>query len=425
MIFDYYGENISQFEIANVARSIGDPVYSTFTDELLRAAHFSNVSTSKGGEIPQNITGYTLRKLGYAAFENYGMNLPQLKSYVDQDKPLILLMWYSGYHHSGHFRVVTGYNETHIFLHDPWNNITWGGAYGGPNLALNYTAFLDRWEYSGNWALYTAPWNISVTAPAYIKPQTPFQINATITYPQSLPNAPHNYTASSCNATITLPANLTIAQGEVSKKTLGMGSLQAGATKTTSWMLTANSSGTYTISIEAEGLVSGSVGTHYNYTAYDYTDRIGAAINFTLQFCEDSSAPLISNLFRVPDGDVAPYQEVEVLVNVTDPESGVKNVTLYYDLNNSQAWAPIPMKYNLTAQLYYATITGQPSGTYVSFKVVAYDNVGNNATEDGTEYSAYTVVPEFSFVTVMITITSITAILIGFGKFKRFKFALR
>jgi uncharacterized protein YvpB len=397
MVFDYYGENISQEEIADVARTLGEPVYSTFTDEMVRAAHFSNISTSQGGEIPnENITGYTLRKLGYATFENHGMNLTQLKSYIDQDRPLILLMWYSSHHVSTHYRVVTGYNETHIFLHDPWNKPLWNGTYGGPNIAFNYSAFLDLWAYYGNWALYTSPWNVSVSAPAYVKPQTPFQINATITYPQPLPNAPSNYTASTCNATITLPANLTLAQGEALKKTLGTGSLQAGATATATWMLTANSSGTYTISIEAEGLVSGSVGFHYNYTAYDYVDRIGAAVNFTIQLGEDSSAPLISNLSKEPDGNVQPNQEVKVSANVTDSESGVKNATLYYDLNSSQEWTPVLMNYNLTSHLYYATIPGQPLGTFVRFHIVAYDKMGNNATEDGTEYAQYTVVPEFS-----------------------------
>jgi hypothetical protein len=215
-----------------------------------------------------------------------------------------------------------------------------------------------------------------------------------------------------------LPANLTLAQGEIPKKTLGTGSLQAGATATATWMLTADSSGTYTVSIEAEGLVSGSVGSKYNYTAYDYTDRIGAAINFTMQLGEDSNAPLISNLFRVPDGDVSPNQEVKVSANITDSESGIKNATLYYNLNSSQAWTPMPMNYNSTTQLYYATIPGQPVGTHVSFKVVAYDRVGNNATEDGTEYSAYTVVPEFSPSLILPLFMIVTILALVYAKKK-------
>ena len=125
MIFDYYGENVFQSEIACVARSIGDPLYVTYTDELRRAGHFSNISLSMGNELPSNITGYNLRPLGYASSEAQGMNLTLLRSFLDQGKPLILLMWYSHYHVSTHYRVATGYNETHVFLHDPWNKPLW------------------------------------------------------------------------------------------------------------------------------------------------------------------------------------------------------------------------------------------------------------------------------------------------------------
>jgi hypothetical protein len=358
-----------------------------------------------GDEIhDKNIIGYTLRKLGYAAFENHDMNLTQLKSYIDEDKPLILLMFYRIGSSYGHYRVVTGYNETHIFLHDPWNK-TWGGSYGGPNIAFNYTYFLDLWFYYDNWALYTSPWTINVSAPTYIKPETPFQINATIAYPQSLPNALDNYPASLCNATITLPANgnLTLAQGETPKKTLGTGFLDAGANSTASWMLVANSSMSCNIIIEVEGLISGSVWAHsINYTAYDYSDRIGAKANFTLKLNEDSNIPIIDIPSRVPEGDVQPNQKVTVFVNVTDAESGVKNATLYYNLNNSQTWTAKPMDYNSTSRLYNATIPGQPTGTYVRFQIVAYDKAGNNATEDGTEpYWTYQVVPEFSSITML------------------------
>jgi hypothetical protein len=397
MLFDYYGENISQFEIADVARTIGEPVYSTYTDEMVRAAHFSNISTSQGNEIPnENITGYSLRKLGYAAFENHNMDLSQLKSYIDEDKPLILLMYYSAAHVSTHYRVATGYNETHIFVHDPWNNVTWDGRYGGANIVFNYTAFLDLWSYYGYWALYTSPWTITVSAPTYIKAQTPFQINATIGYPHSLPEALNNYPSSSCNATIVLPANpnITLVNGETSEKTLGTGSLQAGANSTVSWMLIANYSGTYKIDIEAEGLVSGSVSAKYNYSYYSYNDRIGANVNVTVQLIEDSVTPLIGTPLRIPGGDVQPNQKVAVFVNVTDAESGVKNVTLYYNLNDSQTWTSIPMSHNSNS--YNATVPEQPEGTLVRFKITAYDYVGNNATVDGeTLQCTYQVVPEF------------------------------
>jgi len=413
MVFDYNGEDINQLEIADVARTIGEPVWSTFTDELRRAAHFSNISTSMGGEMYENITGYTLRELGYAAFEAHEMNLDQLKTFIDQDKPLILLMWYSDRYAFGHYRVVTGYNETHVFLHDPWNNVSWGGRYGGPNLAFNYTYFIDLWRYVGNWSLYTLPWTINVLSPTYIKPEIPFQINASIAYPQPLPNAIQDYPALSCNATITLPINLTLAQEETLKKTVGTGFLEAGVNSTVNWMLMANSFGTYNITIEVEGLISGAVGANINYSAYEYSDRIGAKANFTIKLNEDSNDPVITTISRVPEDIVLPYQEVKVYANITDAESGVKNATLCYNLNDSLSWTPKPMSYNPISHLYNATIPGQPIETFVKFEIVAFDKVGNNATKDGTEYCEYQVIPEFptSLILPLFMVLTVPAIL--------------
>ncbi|MDH5770687.1 MAG: C39 family peptidase, partial [Candidatus Bathyarchaeota archaeon] len=410
MVFDFYGENIRQFEIADAARTNSE-IYATFTDELRRAGHFSNLSISLGDEMPGSITGYTLRGLGYAAFETYDMDLTKLKSFIDQDTPLILLMWDSTQHKWGHYRVATGYNETHVFLHDPWKKYIWGGRYGGPNNAINNTEFLELWSYSGNWALYVSLWIIDVSAPTFMEPGTPFQINATTTYPQPLPNALNNYPASSCNATIMLPANLSLAEGEIQKKTLSTGFLEAGANSTTSWMLVANSSAPCTISIEVEGMISGSVGGE---PPYEYIDRIGAVANFTLfeMEKEDKNAPFIGIPSRIPEGDVQPSQEVEVSAYVTDIESGIENVTLFYAINNGTSWENVTMNYNQLTTLYEAIIPGQPIGTTVKFEIIAFDYVGNNATKDGTEpYYTYQVIPEFPTSLIlpllMVLITSI------------------
>jgi len=79
MVFDFYGDDISQDEIADVARTFPNV---TYTDELTRAGHFSNLSTSMGEEMPQSITGYSLRDFGYIAFEKSGLTLSQLKASV-------------------------------------------------------------------------------------------------------------------------------------------------------------------------------------------------------------------------------------------------------------------------------------------------------------------------------------------------------
>ena len=54
------------------------------------------------------------------------------------------------------------------------------------------------------------------------------------------------------------------------------------------------------------------------------------------------------------------------------------------------------MNFNQSISLYEATIPGQQAGTWVRFKIVAYDWAGNNSTRDGTEpCCVYQVIPEF------------------------------
>jgi hypothetical protein len=410
MVFDFYGENISQLEIADVARTVGPPLYSTYTDELRRAAHFSNISTSMGSEMSESITGYNLRGLGYAAFEDYGMILDELKTLIDQNFPIILLMrWIPGEQY-GHYRVAIGYNQTHIFLHDPWNNIAWGGEYGGPNLAMNYSFFLDMWDYSGHWGLFASPWKITINMSNAVYVGEDVKIAANIMYLCPSPFSIYEYTASSCLATITLPQGLNLAEGESATKNLG--NLKANSIAETFWLIEVEQLGNYTISVEAEGIISGSVEEKPNVgPSYDYRDRIGGYSQISVMAKLDENPPYIEVPTQNPSaGIVMPYQNVSVFVNVTDMESGVKNVTLYYSLNSSQTWTAEAMNYNSTLQLYSVMIPGQPEETYVRFRIVAYDKVGNNATRDEMEHCAYRVIPEFPLSLMTLILVALTLI---------------
>jgi len=101
--------------------------------------------------------------------------------------------------------------------------------------------------------------------------------------------------------------------------------------------------------------------------------------------------------------NVQPYQNVTISVNVTDNLSGVKNVTLTYSLDNGTTWEPPEsMNLNTTSNLYEGTIPGQPMGTEVRFKIVAFDNADNSVTEDGTSVDyTYIVVPELNTLIVI------------------------
>jgi len=110
----------------------------------------------------------------------------------------------------------------------------------------------------------------------------------------------------------------------------------------------------------------------------------------------DLIPPTIGTPSRAPVGDVLPDQSVKVSVNVADFISGVKNVTLSYTINDGVTWIDLPMNFNSSTNLYEAIIPGQEAGTWVRFKIVAYDHAGNNRTLDGAEpYCVYQVVPEF------------------------------
>jgi hypothetical protein len=101
-------------------------------------------------------------------------------------------------------------------------------------------------------------------------------------------------------------------------------------------------------------------------------------------------------------------------VNVTDVISHVKNVTLLYSLNNGTSWEqPVVMSLNASTSLYEATIPGQQPSTLVRYKIVAFDNAGNNATL-GTEtyliYQVFSEFPSFLILPLFMAITLLTVI---------------
>ena len=418
MVFDFYGANISQFEIADAARTIGAPLYLTYTDEMRRAAHFSNLSTSMGSEMSENITGFTSRKFGYAAFEHGGMTLEELKSLIDMGYPIILLMRWVPEEPYGHYRVAVGYNESHVLLHDPWNSIEWGGDYGGPNLAMNYTFLLDMWNYySRRWALFVSPWTLDIHTPDTVYVGETFEVTVNITYPCQNPFIPYEYHASSCNATIILPPGLVLATGEEEKKTLLGTELMPGDSAQVNWVVEAKYSGAYNLTVFAEGIIEGFVSEKLDVgPAYPYQDRIGGENIGSVMALADEESPIIGEPFQTPLRDmVMPENNVTVFVNVTDWESGIRNVTLFYNLNNGTLWTPVPMNFSLTSKFYETVIPEQPTGTWVKYQIMAYDNAGNHAEKDNHgNYFVYEVIPEFTstmillFLIIILSIISVT-----------------
>jgi parallel beta-helix repeat protein len=313
-VFNYYGPDIPQIEIADAARTSPD---GTYTLDMVRAAHFSNLSTSVGSESRVNYTGYTARQLGYAALEYGGMTIEELKSVIAAGYPVIVLTTW-------HFRVAVGYDNTYIIFQDP---------YYGSMYRMTYDDFSTDWDYSGHWALLVSPWHVDICNPRNVLPGDRFNVTATITYPWVSPflsGSPLDV-ATAINATITLPAGLCLVPGETTQKALDAGSLAPGQSFTVTWNVYSQALGNYRVGVEAEGLVNGFMPPlPPNYPEYTYEDRIGGtdqsivAVTSTL----DESPPITTEDY---DGSWQNHA-FTVNLNASDDVSGVLNT--YYRINN-------------------------------------------------------------------------------------------
>ena len=275
MVYDFYGPDISQLEIADVARA--DVSYGAYTSDLRRATHFSNLSTSLGNDMVGNITGYTNRLIGYGAFEEHLPNVNSLVDLIGDGYPILVLQHYDESHNSGHFRVVIGYVKnggiSQLIVHDPW----YSGYYSGPNVYIDYNTFVDLWTRYSNWALFICPWEITVSCPSLVVINSTFTMSANVEYirPTDFSSA---YSASLCQATIQLPLGFSLAPGEMYTKNLNPVNLPSGENGTVTWQVVAdviNSIGL--ISVNASGLVSGTAYARPPVypSGYTYIDLIG------------------------------------------------------------------------------------------------------------------------------------------------------
>jgi parallel beta-helix repeat protein len=132
--------------------------------------------------------------------------------------------------------------------------------------------------------------------------------------------------------------------------------------------------------------------------------------NLTAYFVDDIAPEIGDPSQNPPPDNVQPFQNVTVLVNVIDYGTGIHNVTLWYSLDNGTSWTPLNMT-EISAGTYQATILGHENGTWVSYKIVAYDNAGNNATKDNNGYYyKYHVIPEFPS-TIILPLLMLTTLI--------------
>jgi uncharacterized lipoprotein YddW (UPF0748 family) len=113
-----------------------------------------------------------------------------------------------------------------------------------------------------------------------------------------------------------------------------------------------------------------------------------------------------------PKGNVQPFQNVTITVNVTDYPTRIRKVILHYSIDNGTSWNTAVMK-QVCQNTYQATIPGYQYCTWVTFKIEAFDVVGNNATKDnyGLGYT-YHVIPEFQTIHIGLLLALMTLTII-------------
>ncbi len=290
-VYDYYGPDINQKEVANVARSSSA---GTWSFDMVRSGHFSNMSSAQGRFFPHNVptAGYPERAVGYASFPHSSDKfwLAELKSLIAADTPVILLMTFQPNGGGGHYRTAIGYNDLNgiIYFSDPWGRDqkhqtnktgitawTYSELQGG----WNYTAAGESYPY---WGMVMMPWNVSVKTSGSLTTGSMATVSADIVYPCPTPFNSSPYPAKNAVATITLPDGVSLNSGSSGSTNISLGDMSAGSNAKASWKVRINKpvSGK-SIMVSARGIVSGQVpeahwtGANVSYPPYSYTDAIG------------------------------------------------------------------------------------------------------------------------------------------------------
>jgi len=148
----------------------------------------------------------------------------------------------------------------------------------------------------------------------------------------------------------------------------------------------------------------------------DYADK-SSTDTMWANVSADTTKPSIGTVSQEPDvpGDGV---NVTITVNVTDGESGVRNVTISYR-TNSGPWTNVSMS-KLTGDTWEGEIPGLPAETNVQYKIIAYDNAENFEVDDNTgQYYVYTVVPEFPAAILLLLFIIATLVAAFLRKRKR------
>jgi len=269
MMMDYWGQEVNQDDIADVANDIVDD--GTYSDDMRRAAHFSGMSACIQNS---SLHGYTERQLGYACMDRNFFSDPgqKLKNTVYEQYPVFILTWYGPTHGAGHYRLIKGWDDSlsAFIMHDPW----YDGPLCGPDLVMSETLLLDDlWAYSGYWAMVACPWELTPDMGASPAAGDTFSVDLQVHYPGPA-GFSGQYNCTGCEATIALPAGLSLAGGTLAQS---MPDMDSGDTTLVSWNVVSASEGDYSIAFQARGTLSG-----WSTSYPSYSDTVGGHASETV-----------------------------------------------------------------------------------------------------------------------------------------------
>jgi hypothetical protein len=295
IVYDYWGPDIDQKQIANVARSSSA---GTWSFDMVRAGHFSNMSSAQGSFFPHDIpiAGYPERALGYASF-SYSADefwLDDLKSLIAADNPVILLMTYEPDGGGGHYRAAIGYDDSRriVYFMDPWgrdlnHQTNWTGI-----AAWTYDELQSGWKYTAEgedhpyWGMVMMPWQIDIKTSGNLKPGSMATVAADIAYMCPEPFDSSSFPAGDVVAVLTMPDGMSLASGF---RVIPLGEMSAGSAKKASWKVAIDEPmAEKEVKVTAYGIVSGLVpeacwtGEQKSYPPYDYEDLIGGESSLAL-----------------------------------------------------------------------------------------------------------------------------------------------
>lgn len=302
ILYDFWGEDVDQKAIADVARS---SAVGTYTWDMVRAGYFSHLSSAQGRFFPKNVpwAGYPERPLGYVSFDHSSETFwwSTLKGLVAQDIPVLLLMKYAPNDDTGHYRVIVGYDEGKgvVYFVDPWERDLKKATNPDGTVTWDMADFENAWNYTGYgtdrpyWGAVMMPWKVAIHTTGEKTAGSVLEITAEITYPCPQPFDCSSYFTFNTSAEIILPPNAELSRGSPK---ITIGRLHAGGAASVTWHVKFNSdvSGS-SISVKTTGHISGTVpevarknkkdtnGNKHDknkkgndhYPAYEYTDEVG------------------------------------------------------------------------------------------------------------------------------------------------------